>query len=213
MPDRAAGVPRTSAASYDDAVTIEDDLEKARHLAFAADEEAAKALLLSLLPRVEEADRDDLALEVLAQLGEIYLIRTAYAGVTEAVKRIRDCLQVYVALASPDPKIAHMICRYTRRALFLETGYAAAHGDHEAAATSLVALIEEAGMFDELAPEHAYLIAYARILCAVALCDDDLHVQSLPLWQQVLDAVDGPGDGSEHSDALRVLAGTGYGRF
>lgn len=217
MPDRAAGVPRTPAASYDDAVTIEQDLDKARHLAFAADEEAAKALLLSLLPRIEEADRDDFALEVFAQLGEIYLVRTAYAGVTEAVKRIRDCLHSYAALSSPDPQIAHMTCRYTRRALFLETGYAAAHGEHESAATLLHTLIEEAGMTADAAPdlafEHDYLITYARILCAVALCDDDLHVQSLPLWQEVLDAVDGPGDGSEQSDALRVLAGTGYGRF
>ncbi|MEW5812025.1 MAG: hypothetical protein AB1925_21575 [Actinomycetota bacterium] len=194
-------------------MTIEEDLDRARHLAFAADEEAAKELLLSLLPRIEEADRDDLALEVFAQLGEIYLVRTAYTGVTEAVRRIRDCLGSYAAMDSPDPQTAHMICRYTRRALFLETGYAAAHGEHESAATSLQSLIEEAGMFPELAPEHAYLITYARILCAVALCDDDLHVQSLPLWQQVLDVIDGPGDGSEHSDALRVLGGTGYGRF
>ncbi|WP_185976054.1 hypothetical protein [Mycolicibacterium sp. 018/SC-01/001] len=198
-------------------MTIEQDLDRARHLAFAADEEAAKELLLSLLPLVEEADRDDLALEVLAQLGEIYLVRTAYAGVTEAVTRIRDCLRAYAELNSPDPQIAHMTCRYTRRALFLETGYAAAHGEHETAATLLTSLIEEAGMLPDMAPdlahEHAYLITYARILCAVALCDDDLHVQSLPLWQQVLDAIDGPGDGTEHADALRVLAGTGYGRF
>ncbi|WP_162938574.1 hypothetical protein [Mycobacterium kyogaense] len=198
-------------------MTIEQDLEEARHLAFAADEEAAKELLLSLMPRIEEADRDDLALEVFAQLGEIYLVRTAYAGVTEAVKRIRDCLQHHTALASPDPQTARMICRYTRRALFLDTGYAAAHGEHETAATLLQSLIEEAGVVADPAPdlaaEHAYLITYARILCAVALCDDDLHVQSLPLWQQVLDAVDGPGDGSEPFDALRVLAGTGYGRF
>ncbi|MEH3142055.1 MAG: hypothetical protein PGN37_18140, partial [Mycobacterium kyogaense] len=194
-------------------MTIEGDLERARHFAFAADEETAKALLLSLLPRAEEADRDDLALEILAQLGEIYLVRTAYAGVTEAVTRIRDCLKNYVAMESPDPSTARMICRYARRALFLETGHAAAHGEHEAAATTLAALMEEAGMFDELAAEHAYLITHAQILCAVALCDDDLHVQSLPLWQQVLAAVDGPGDGSEQSDALRVLAGTGYGRF
>ncbi len=55
----------------------------------------AKELLLSLMAPIEAADRDDLMLEVLAQLGEIYLVRTAYDGVTEAMKRIDDCLQTY----------------------------------------------------------------------------------------------------------------------
>jgi hypothetical protein len=31
-----------------------------------------------------------------------------------------------------------------------------------------------------LADEHRFLITYAQILCAAALCDD-LHVQSVPL--------------------------------
>ncbi|PRC61923.1 hypothetical protein C6A85_05855, partial [Mycobacterium sp. ITM-2017-0098] len=62
-------------------------------------------------------------------------------------------------------EIDHMICRYTRRALFLQTGMAAAHGEHESAAASLQALTGEPGMFDDLAGEHAYLITYARILC------------------------------------------------
>ncbi|PRC45948.1 hypothetical protein C6A85_92590, partial [Mycobacterium sp. ITM-2017-0098] len=146
----AAGVPAAPAASYDDAVTqssghfeIESDLDRARHLCFVADEGAAKDLLLSLMPRIEEADRDDLMLEVYAQLGELYLVRTAYDGVTECVKRISDCLEIYreiqagrrpeavgqVSLSASE--IDHMICRYTRRALFLQTGMAAAHGEHE----------------------------------------------------------------------------------
>lgn len=209
----AADAPDASAAPYDDAVTIEQDLDRARHLAFAADEGAAKDLLLSLMPRIEEADRDDLMLEVFAQLGEIYLVRTAYDGVTECLTRMRDCLGHYTAMASRDSRIEHMILRYRRRALFLQTGFAAAHGDHEPAALALQALIADGGPDADLRAEHDYLITHARILCAVALCDDDLHVQSLPLWQEVLDVISAPGDGTLFSDALLVLGGTGYGRF
>ncbi len=60
-----------------------DDLERARWLAFAADEVGAKELLLFLMPAIEAADRDDLMLGGLAQLGELYLVRTAYDGVDE----------------------------------------------------------------------------------------------------------------------------------
>ncbi|KMO72369.1 hypothetical protein MCHLDSM_04025 [Mycolicibacterium chlorophenolicum] len=214
MPGRgAAGAPDASVAPYDDAVTIEQDLDRARHLAFAADEGAAKDLLLSLMPRIEQVDRDDLMLEVYAQLGEIYLIRTAYDGVTECLTRMRDCLRHYTATPPADAPVGHMIRRYRRRVLFLQTGLAAAHGDHESAALSLQALTGDAKTADDLRDEHDYLITHARILCAVALCDDDLHVQSLPLWQEVLDVISGPGDGTLFSDALLVLGGTGYGRF
>ena len=112
-----------------------------------------------------------------------------------------------------DTEIDRMICRYSRRAQFLQTGLAAARGDHEAAAAELRALTEDSAIIDELADEHAYLVTSAQILCAVALCDDDLHVQSLPLWQSIFQALERPGDGSEADDSLRVLAGTGYGRF
>ncbi len=206
-------MPSASAASYDCAVIpddLEPDLERARHLAFAADESAAKDLLLSLMPTIEQTDRDDLMLEVYAQLGEIYLVRTAYDGVTECLNRMDDCLSSY---SRSRPEIDRMICRYTRRAQFLQTGLAAAHGEHESAERWLHALSEEPGVFPDLSAEHAYLVTYAQILCAVALCDDDLHVQSLPLWESVFDVIDGPGDGTEFDDSLRVLAGTGYGRF
>lgn len=204
---------------------IQRDLERARHLALASDEIAAKDLLLSLMPAIERADRDDLMLEVYAQLGELYLVRTAYDGVTESLRRIRDCLGVYLQIRAgersedagkvtmSDGEIDHMIRRYTRRALYLETGLAAAHGEHESAELNLQLLTDDAGGFPDLAAEHAYLVTLAQILCAVALCDDDLHVQSLPLWEKVFDAIDGPGDGGERDDTLRVLAGTGYGRF
>jgi hypothetical protein len=206
-------------------VTISADLERARHLAFAADEPAAKELLLSLLPQVDQGDRDDLCLEVLAQLGEIYLVRTAYDGVAEAVRRIRDRLGSYRAIqAGTKPELAaevtmsdadidHMICRYSRRAQFLETGLAAAHGDHEKAEAGLLALTDDASVFPDLTAEHEFLVTYAHILCATALCDDDLHVQSVPLWEQVIDAIEDTADGSEFDDHLLVLGATGYGRF
>ncbi len=79
-------------------MSIPGELERARHLALAADETAAKELLLSLMPQIEEADRDDLMLEVLAQLGELYLVRTAYDGVREAISRIRDTLAIYSSI-------------------------------------------------------------------------------------------------------------------
>ena len=37
------------------------------------------------MPTIKQSDRDDLMLEVYAQLGEIYLVRTAYDGVTGIV--------------------------------------------------------------------------------------------------------------------------------
>ena len=76
-------------------------------------------------------------LEVFAQLGEIYLVRTAYDGVEECLRRIRDCLAVYQSIRAgtkpeaaakvtmSDADIEHMICRYSRRAQFLQTGLAA----------------------------------------------------------------------------------------
>ncbi|MDY6995575.1 MAG: hypothetical protein SW019_03200 [Actinomycetota bacterium] len=204
---------------------LHGDLTRARHLALASDEEAAKNLLLSLMPHIEAAGRDDLMLEAYAQLGELYLVRTAYDGVTEGLNRIRDCLHSYTELRAgrlpeaaaqvtlTDTEIDRMICRYRRRAQFLQTGLAAAHGDHEAAGAALRILTEDPAMFDELADEHTYLVTLAQILCAVALCDDDLHVQSVPLWQSVLHTLDRPADGTEPDDSLRVLAGTGYGRF
>jgi tetratricopeptide (TPR) repeat protein len=196
-------------------------------MAFAADEIAARDLLLSLIPSIEREDRDDLMLEVLAQLGEIYLVRGAHDGVRESIQRIRDCLGIYSAIAAdtmPDPaeqvgmsdaEVAHMTCRYSRRARFLETGLAAALGDHERAATELAALNAAggAGDFPDLDDEYAYLLTYARILCATALCDDDLHARAVPLWERVLGALDDPVHGGEFADHLRITGATAYGRF
>jgi tetratricopeptide (TPR) repeat protein len=211
-------------------VTIVSDLDRARQLIFAANEEEAKQLLLSLGEQIEAADRDDLMLEVYAQLGEIYLVRTAYNGVEECLRRMTDCLAIYLSIRAgtnpeaaaqvtmTDTEVDHMICRYSRRAQFLRTGLAAAaHGDHEAAEAALLVLTDDTStVFGDLVAEHRFLITYARILCAVALCDDDLHVRSVPLWQQATDALEQAVDGrpfDEFDDFLLVQAGTGYGRF
>jgi hypothetical protein len=102
-----------------------------------------------------------------------------------------------------------------RRVAFLRTGLAAAaHGDHEAAEAGLLTLTQDASAaFEDLAPEHAFYVTYARILCATALCDDDLHVQSVPLWEQVIDAIENPRPDNEFDDFLLVVGATGYGRF
>jgi tetratricopeptide (TPR) repeat protein len=212
-----------SQQTYDAAVSILGEFERARRMAFAADEIAAKDLLLSLVPQIEQVDRDDLMLEVFAQLGEIYLVRGANDGVRESIRRIRDCLAIYSAIAAgtmpeaaaqvrmSDAEVAHMVCRYSRRAQFLQTGLAAAQGDHEGAEEALAVLRDSDGQSPDLADEHTCLLIYARILCALALCDDDLHVRALPMWERVLDALTDLS--GEFGDYLRVAACTGYGRF
>lgn len=207
-------------------MTIAGDLDRARHLALAADEEAAHDLLVSLLPRIEQADRDDYAFEVFAQLGEIFLVRTAYDGVVESISRTRDTLAIYAAIRSgqrpdlaaettmPAAEIDHMICRYTRRVEFLEAGLAAARGDHDGAAAHLKALIETSGEFDDLAAEHRNLICRTRILIATALCDDDLYAASVPVWAEALDDLQNTGPGADaETDHLFVTGALGYGRF
>jgi hypothetical protein len=207
-------------------MSIDSDLARARRLILAADEVAAKELLLSLGEQIEELDRDDLLLEVFAQLGEIYLVRTAYNGVEELLRRINDCLAIYQSIrAGANPEAAaqvtmsnadvdHMICRYSRRAQFLRTGLAAAIGDHETAEAGLLVLTDDTSeAFPDLVAEHAFLVTYARILCAVALCDDDLHVRSVPLWERVIDEIGQAADGSDFDDFLLVVGATGYGRF
>jgi hypothetical protein len=200
-------------------------LANARRLAYAADETRARDLLLSLVPQIEREDRDDLMLEVLAQLGEIYLARGTNDGVRESIRRIRACLAIYSGIAAgtmpdaaaqvslSDAEVAHLICRYSRRALFLEAGLAAAVGDHEGAASALRALGDTGSDFGDLADEHIYLRAHAQVLCASALCDDDLHVQSVPLWEEALAGVESLRDGSELADHLLIAVGTAYGRF
>ncbi|MGE2719830.1 hypothetical protein [Mycolicibacterium celeriflavum] len=208
-------------------MAITADLERARQLAFAAKEETAKDLLLSLVLQIEQADRDDWMLEVYALLGEIYLVRTAYDGTEECLHRMRESLGVYSGiLAGTEPdaaaqvtmstaEIELMVRRYSRWSLFLQTGLAAAHGDHEAAEATLIALTDDEPVA-ELAAEHRFLITYAEILCAVALCDDDLHLKSIPLWQRVIEVIERPAHGGlpgEFHDHLLVQGATGYGRF
>lgn len=195
-------------AIYDAAVSITGELQRARELALAAKEEAAKELLLSLMEEIERDDRDDLALEVFAQLGEIYLTRTAYDGTRECLQRMSDCLAKY-------PDTDHMVARFTLRARFLRTGLAAAAGDHEEAAAELADLQadEAAHRFADLAPEQHHLATLAAVLCATALCDDDLHVPAATLWQNIIPVVEGLTDGTDEADQLLVAAGIAYGRF
>ncbi|OBH43102.1 hypothetical protein [Mycobacterium mantenii] len=205
-------------------MSIPDELEKARRLAFAADETGARDLLMSLIPQIQRDDRDDLMLEALAQLGEIYLVRGACDGVRESVRRIQECLAIYAGIAAgtsveqvrlDETAIARMVCRYSRRARFLQTGLAAAMGDHEGAAAELELLCDtDSGSgFADLADEHRHLCTHAQVLCATALCDDDLHVRSVPLWEKVVDSLGAAGGSAEHADYVWVVAATGYGRF
>ncbi|MGD1256312.1 hypothetical protein ACKUT9_18960 [Mycobacterium seoulense] len=192
-------------------MSIPDELDNARRLAFAADESGARDLLLSLIPGIEREDRDDLMLEVLAQLGEIYLGRGANDGVRESIRRIQDCVSIYASMPA-DADTTHMIRRYSRRARFLQTGLAAAIGDHEGAAAALAVLDDDADL-PALAGEHARLRIHALLLCATALCDDDLHVRSVPLWERIVADIEEYRGGGEEADHLRVAVGIGYGRF
>ncbi|MBV8930293.1 MAG: hypothetical protein JO152_14320 [Mycobacteriaceae bacterium] len=86
---------------------------------FAADDAAARDLLMSLVPCIEQTGRDDQMLEVFAQLGEIYLMRGANDTVADCVGRIRDCLAIYIAMPETGApvgmsaaEIALMIRRY-----------------------------------------------------------------------------------------------------
>ncbi|MCX2929543.1 hypothetical protein ORI20_04610 [Mycobacterium sp. CVI_P3] len=192
-------------------MSINTELQRARQLALAAKEEVAKELLLSLMPEIEREGRDDLALEVYAQLGEIYLTRTAYDGTRECLRRMTDCLAQY-ADGAPT---GHLVARYTLRARYLRTGLAAAAGDHEEAATELAGLHDdEAGQqLPDLEAEQRHLSTLAAVLCATALCDDDLHVPASALWQEIIPIVDGLTDGTDDADQLLVAAGIAYGRF
>lgn len=192
-------------------MSIPDELDNARRLAFAADEAGARDLLLSLIPGIEREDRDDLMLEVLAQLGEIYLGRGANDGVRESIRRIQDCVSVYASMPA-GADTTHMIRRYSRRAQFLQTGLAAAIGDHEGAAAALAVLDDDADL-PALADEYARLRIHAQLLCATALCDDDLHVSSVPLWERIVADIGEYRGGGEAADHLRVAVGIGYGRF
>ncbi|AQT80021.1 hypothetical protein B1R94_13210 [Mycolicibacterium litorale] len=192
-------------------MTVPGELQRARELALAAKEEAAKELLLSLMPDIEREDRDDLALEVFAQLGEIYLNRTAYDGTRECLARITDCLAQFPT----GPETDRLVARYTLRARFLRTGLAAAAGDHEGAARELAGLRcdDAAQRFTELEPEQRHWSTLAGVLCATALTDDDMHVPAAQLWRDIIPIVDTLTANTGEADQLLVAAGLAYGRF
>jgi tetratricopeptide (TPR) repeat protein len=214
-------------------MSVSVELERARELAIADDHAGAQALLLSLIPQIEQLDRDDLILEVFAQLGEIYLIRSAYDGVVECVSRIRDCVEIYrqilagslpeaaAMVTMPTDEIVVMVARFAARADFLDVGLAAARGEHTEAAHQLDRLADGSTSTAQslLDAERRYLITYAHVLCAVALGDNDEHVAAEPVWDRALQHL---ADDREMLSArnielsivrLQVTAGTGYGRF
>jgi hypothetical protein len=201
--------------SYDAAVSISGELQRARQLALAAKEEAAKELLLSLGPEIERQDRDDLALEVFAQLGEIYLNRTAYDGTAECLRRMEECLGLYSQMPARSTEVEHMIAHYTLRARFLRVGLAAARGDHEEASRELTALQddEHTHRFADLEADQQHLSTLAGILCATALCDDDLHVRAAALWRTIIPVIEDLAGNSDEADQLLVAGGIAYGRF
>ncbi|AQA05403.1 hypothetical protein BVC93_26835 [Mycobacterium sp. MS1601] len=189
-------------------MSIPEELARARRLAFADDEAAARDLLLGLVPEIEQAVRDDLLLEVFAQLGELYLTRGALDGAAECRRRISDCLAVYVAIRAgtrpdlaaqvtlTDHQIDLMLIRYPMVVVSLDIGVAAARGDHDGAAALLGQLRD-----DELS-------ARAHIRCAVALTDDDLYSRAEPLWRKVIELVE-----PHPKEHLFVVAALEYGRF
>src|SRR6476660_7745756 len=87
-----------------------DELERARSLIFAAKEEAAKDLLVPLGEGIEDGERDDLLMEIFALLGELYLVRTAYNGTEECIRRVDECLAVYRSIrAGTNPEAAAQV--------------------------------------------------------------------------------------------------------
>lgn len=212
------------ARTYPLAVTIVAELERARQLAFADDELAAREILVALVPQIEAADRDDHMLEVFAQLGEIYVVRGVVDGATECIGRIRDCIAVYDAiLAGTRPDLAAqvtlpladvvvMVARYRMRAQFVETALLALRSDHENATAGLAALMA-ADVHEGLAAEHDYCVTVATGICATAMCDDDLYVRAAPLWEAAVARVEGLRRADPSADRLRVVTALGYGRF
>ena len=166
-------------------------------------------------PEIEQLDRDDLALEVFTQLGEIYLNRTAYDGTAESLRRMDECLESHRQLATRSTEVEHMIAHYSLRARFLRVGLAAARGDHEDAARELVALQDDecAQRFTDLEAHRLHLSTLAGVLCATALCDDDLHVRAAALWRTIIPVIEGLTDDSDEANQLLVAGGIAYGRF
>ncbi|MDQ6526356.1 hypothetical protein RB608_22235 [Nocardioides sp. LHD-245] len=199
------------------------DLDRARQLAFAGNEEAAHALLMPLVPTIEEADRDDWMSAVFAQLGEIFLVRTAHDRAADCARQLDHVLTQYAAILAgthPDPpaeltltvpEIQAMIEQYAGWPPYLESGLAAARGDHDGARAALAAL--DAVPMTGHARERRHLMAHARIRCADALCEDDRYAAAIPLWEEVIAMVEESGDDDLWGDRLLVSAGLGYGRF
>ena len=111
-------------------------------------------------------------------------------------------------------EIRHLIRRYGRRAGFLETGLGGRHRRPRRRRDRARRAATTATTNSPTSPsEHAYLLIYARIVCAEGLCDDDLHVRSVSLWDSVIHHLESSTAGDESADNLRVLGSLGYARF
>lgn len=214
---RDAGIVR---GSYDEPMLA--DLARARQMAFASHEVEAHALLMSLVPAIEKADRDDWMAEVFAQVGEIYLVRSAHDQAAECTRELAHQLDQITAALAGDPaeldgqtlsesQLRAILDQYVAWARFLESGLAAARGDHEAAKAALDALVAEP--LPGRPAERRYLVATARARCAAALCEDDRYAAAIPFWEQVMEEVERLDGDDLWDDRLLVTAGLGYGSF
>ena len=116
-----------------------------------------------------------------------------------------------------DAEVAQMICRYSRRAQFLETGLAAAQGDHEGAETALEILSDTRLRRGFRRPRRRTRVS--AHLCANPVRDRALRRRPACAVGSVVGAgarchrPASRNGGQSSRDYLRVLAATAYGRF
>ncbi|MCV7226349.1 hypothetical protein [Mycolicibacterium komossense] len=162
---------------------LDEDLHRARRLAFAAEEERARDLLLSLLARIAQSGREDLLIDVVAELGSIYLTRGANDAVADCIRTI-------------GPGV-----RQTR---FLQVGLFAADGEHDAAAIELALLAPE--------QDHLLTYATILCARALGEDDLHSRAAPM-WERVIADLGPPGADSGEADDHLLVTAATGYGRF
>ena len=158
-----------------------DELERARSLIFAAKEEAAKDLLVPLGEGIEDGERDDLLMEIFALLGELYLVRTAYNGTEECIRRIDEYLATYRSIrAGTNPEAAARVTMSGRRdrphAVQIHAagpvpanrarGRRPRRPRRRRTGALRPAQRRLGAAFPDLADEHRFLITYAQIMCA-----------------------------------------------
>ncbi|CAN5115747.1 hypothetical protein BH09ACT8_BH09ACT8_62910 [soil metagenome] len=181
-----AGVPGTRRHSPYDAAVSPDLLQ-----------DLHRARLLAFA--ADEGGARDLLLALLPRIeasGRDDLVAEAFAqlGWIYLIRGVNNAVAECIQRMDPDD----------RRARLLRIGLFAAEGEHDGAAAELALL----------ATGQDQLLTHARVRCAGALGEDDLHTRAAPLWEKVIAAIGMPAaDSDEAGDYLLVVAGTGYGRF